>query len=412
MTTEVSKLPPGCQHLMGQFFAVRFSDIRIPDPDENAEGYAFKNPRILTESGQAALLDKKLSADLRESIKNHTLLQPLVCRWVTEEDGTVYPQLVAGERRYRAVDFLIRKKEIVVDPKSLHQDEEGNWVYEKCSAEQAYETIPCQIFQVNNDLDTLAIAWAENKSRVDLTDGHEVAEVAKLRSVNASDEKILEILQRDEKWLAETDSLLTNLDANTLADLLEGKIDRDSAVVLATIKNVEIRDKVRVAANEAANEACNKKLARIQRRISSALDEKEIAEGSLADAEFQQDDEAIQEAEEEVQEAQKKVKRTVKERDETKPVTSASQVKKAAAEIESEGDSEERIFDKPPRILSAKKIKEGLEYIEALIKNGGECLEGTFTANVEELTLVRKILNNNILANEVDFSATIRRHMS
>jgi hypothetical protein len=59
-----------------------------------------------------------------------------------------------------------------------------------------------------------------------------------------------------------------------------------------------------------------------------------------------------------------------------------------------------------------KKIKEGLEYIEALIKNGGECLEGTFTANVEELTLVRKILNNNILANEVDFSATIRRHTS
>ena len=246
------------KHLYGSLFAVPFNAILTPDNEDDDElEYKFRNPRLLTDAGQAAFLDKAACANLRESIKNKTLLNPLVCRWV-EIDGQYVPQLVGGDRRYRAIEFLIRKKEIVTDPRSAKMDDKGQWQYSKCSADIAYETIPCQIFAVNSDLDALALSWAENKSRIELSEGHEVAEVIKLRKFDASDERILEILQRDAKWLAETDDLIATLDEDTLSDLLESRIDRASAIELSAIQNIDLRTKIREAANEASQEVCEK----------------------------------------------------------------------------------------------------------------------------------------------------------
>jgi hypothetical protein len=389
-------------------FAVPFAALRVPDSDEEeakAQGYKFKNPRLNTERGQADLLDKRLSAELRESIKHRTLLNPLVCRWIKEGDS-FYPLVVGGDRRYRALDFLIRKKEIVTDPRSVQMNDKGEWVYSQAPADQAYVTIPCQCFAVNTDLDALALSWAENKGRINLSDGHEVAEVIKLRKFAATDERILEILQQDEKWLAETDTLITSLDVDTLGDLLEGRIDRASAIELSNIADLTLRGKIRVAANEASQEACDRKIKRLQRQVESALTQKEIAEGSVADAEFDGDGKATKEAKEAVEEADKKVKRTIKERDETTPVTTAKDVKKAEADNGTPRNDD----DRPQRILSSKKISEGVDYLDAIIKNNGKCLEGTFVyPTLEALKLVRAVLNNNILANEADFAATLRR---
>lgn len=411
----MNKLPEGCKHLYGTLFSVPFALIRTPDPDDaddREKEYKFTNPRLLTESGQADLLDKRLSAELRESIKARTLLNPLVCRWVQDGDS-LYPQLVGGDRRYRALDFLIRKKEMVTDPRSVKLTDKGEWEYSECPANEAYNTIPCQIFAVNSDLDALALSWAENKSRINLTEGHEVAEVIKLRKVGATDERILEILQQDEKWLAETDTLVANLDVDTLGDLLEGRIDRASAMELSAIENVELRGKIRKAANEASQEACERKIKRLQRQVEAALDQKEIAEGSVADAEFQEDGESAAEAKEAVAEAEKKVKRTIKERDETTPVTTAKDVRKAAADNGTPTPRSERNGDdRPLRILSAKKISDGLEYLDELIANGGRYQDdqGSLIINIDHLKLARKIINNNILANEAEFGPTIRRH--
>ena len=409
----MNRIPDRSKHLYGALFAVPFDAIRTPDADEDEvlepSQYRFKNPRMLTEKGQSELLDKRLSAELRESIKHRTLLNPLVCRWVLDGDQ-YYPQLVGGDRRYRCLDFLIRKKEIVTDPHSLQLNDRGQWIYTQCSADEAYETIPCQVFAVNDDLEALALAWAENKGRINLTEGHELAEVMKLRKVGASDEKILEILQQDEKWLAQSDSLIGNLDVDTLADLLENRINRESALELCSIEDESLRNKVRIAANEVSKEACNRKLKRIQRQIEAALDQKEIAEGSVADAEFQQDEDAVQDAKDSLADAEKKVSRTVKERDETKPVTTARDVKKAATATGVKRDDD----DRPLRILSSKKIQDGVDYVDSLINNGGKCLDGTFIGGpglVTALGLVRKILNNNILANEPDFGATVKRHL-
>lgn len=400
----VNRISAEIQHLYGSLFAVPFDAIVTPDIDEETEDqYRFKNPRLNTDAGQSDLMDKAASAELRESIKNNTLLNPLVCRWVEDGDSLV-PQLVGGDRRYRAVDFLIRKKEIVTDPRSAKLDEKGIWQYTKCSADQAYAKIACQIFACNSDLDALALSWAENKSRINLSEGHEVAEVIKLRKFDASDERILEILQRDAKWLAETDDLISNLDEATLSDLLESRIDRGSAISLVAIADIEKRTKVREAANASSKETCDKRIQRLQKQIETALDKKEIAEGSFADAEFQKDEVGMEEAKSSVAVADKQVKTMIKERDETVPVTTTKDVKKAAI---SNGVEED---DRMPRALSAKKLKAGLAYIDSLIENDGECLDGEFTANINTLKLVRSIFNNNILANDDNFAATLKEH--
>lgn len=411
MAFPVNRIPNGCKHLYGSLFSILFSQIRTPDVDENDESseYLFDNPRKNTMRGQQELLDKKLSCELRDSIKNKTLLNPLVCRWV--QDGDIYyPQLVGGDRRYRALDFLIRKKEIVVDPRSVSMNDRGDWVYSKCPANEAYESVLCQVFAVNNDLDALALSWAENKGRINLTDGHEVAEVIKLRKFNASDERILEILHQDEKWLAETENLIAELDVDTLGDLLEGRIDRGSALALSAITNLDQRSKVREAANNASSEACEKRIKRLQKQVEIALDEVEIAEGSLADAEYQEDEEAIAKAEVNIEEATKKANRTIKERDTTLPVTTSKDVRKAAVSLnESRSGDAGNNGDERVRMLSAKKIMEGSEYFDALINSNGRCLEGTFIVPVEPLKFVRKILNN-ILTNDADFASAVRGH--
>ena len=401
----VNRISDDIKHLYGSLFTVPFSAIRTPDvEDEKDDQYRFKNPRLNTESGQSDLLDKAASLELRESIKLNTLLNPLVCRWVQEEEQFV-PQLVGGDRRYRAVDLLIRKKEIVTDPRSAKLDDKGEWQYTKCTADQAYARIACQIFACNSDLDALALSWAENKSRINLSEGHEIAEVIKLRKFDATDERILEILQQDAKWLAETDDLIAKLDDATLLDLLESRIDRGSAISLAAIEDIENRTKVRVAANASASESCEKKIKKMQKQIESALDQKEIAEGTLADAEFQKDESGAEAAKSSVATADMKVKSVIKERDETVPVTTAKDVKKAAASAGIEDDD-----DRMPRALSAKKLKAGLAYIDSLIENDGECLDGEFVANLSSLKLIRNIFNNNILANDDNFAATLKEH--
>ena len=243
-TRKAGKLSAGTKHLYGNLYIIPFASIKTPDPDDSGErGYVFKNPRMNTERGQADLLDKKLSEELRQSIKKNTLLNPLVCRWVKQGDELA-PMVIGGDRRYRCLEYLIRKKEEVADPRAL-TNEDGFCNFSTAAADKAYEFVACQVFAVNDDLEALALSWAENKSRINLTDGHEVAEVIKLRDSHATDAQIMSVLQRDSRWLASTDRLIASLDAITLADLMEGRLDRDSAERLAAIGDLSVRSQVR-----------------------------------------------------------------------------------------------------------------------------------------------------------------------
>lgn len=399
----LEKLPEGCKHLYGNLFMVPFQAIRTPDIQENVDAdgeYRFGNPRLLVERGQADLLDKKLSSELRDSIKNHTLLNPLVCRWVNDGDKA-YPMILGGDRRYRALDYLIRRKEEVVDPRVVFMDQNERWAYHRVPADEAYEFVVCQVFACNDDLEALALAWAENKGRINLTEGHEIAEVIKLREVKASDGKILEILQRDQKWLAEVDRLVAGLDHKTLADLMEGRLDKSSAMELLKIEDADVRDQVRQTAVEQAQETFQKKFQRIKGKLEKTLVAEELAEGAVAMAEGENEK---QEAEEELAKVRADKKSLSKKMDQTRPVATTKDVRAAASEVSGEERASKR------KILQQNQIKAGAEYLSSLIRNNGSCLDGSFTAHIDALRLALKLLTENILQNNTDWQATLKDH--
>jgi hypothetical protein len=394
-------LPEGTKHLTGNLFMVPFASIRAP------EG----NPRLLTESGLANIIDKQLANELRESIKNNTLLNPLVCRWTKDENGNLFPIVEGGDRRYRSLDYLIRRKEIVVDPRNIKVGENGQWHRSMVPASEAYEFVPCQVFFCNNDLEALALAWADNKNRVNLTEGHEIAEVIKLRDVGAKDADIMNILQRDQKWLADTDRLIGSLDHSSLADLIEGRLDRNAAIELAAINDIEIRDKVRIAANESSTETWGRKIYRLQRRITQVVEENEKAKGDLV---FSETSEEKQEAQERIDQTEAQSRAIARQRDETRPVTTSRAVIDASNQI---AGTRPRPVGKRgpkggPRRMREIKIKEGRDLFVELLKNNGEAPDGSFTASVESLKLLIKVINDNILNNNPDWAATIRKHYS
>jgi hypothetical protein len=406
------RMPEGCKHLTGNFFLVPFKSIRLPDSVENKHNeYNFRNPRLLTDKGEEVLLNQKLSKDLRDSIKNRTLLNPLICRWIKDGDS-VFPVLTGGDRRYRALEHMIRNNEEVIDPRSVSVNDNGQWNYSKVTADVAYEFVPCQVFSCNSDLDALALAWAENKSRVDLTDGHEIAEVIKLREAGATDSRIMDILQRDQRWLADTDRLIAQLDGGSLADLLEGRLDRNSAIELTAIEDEKIRNQVRVAANEMAQETSGRRIARIQRKIEMAEQEQEIAAGSAIIAE---NEEEREEAEEEVERQKAQIntlrtQRTIA----TAPITTAQDIRQASEAITGQATrpANKRGPKGGSRKMRESKIKEGKEMFVNLIRANGQSPDNTFTAHVDAMKLLVKIFDQNILANNPDWMQTLRNHYS
>jgi len=400
-----SKIANGCVHLYNNMYMIPFDAIRTPDDEETEGRYCFRNPRTLIERGQADLLDRKLSADLRESIKKNTLLNPLVCRWVyDEQDDCYHPVIVGGERRFRALDFLIRKKETVKDPRQAVVGQINN---STTTADIAYAMVPCQIYSCDDDLDALALSWAENKNRINLTDGHEIAEVIKLRQADATDDKIIEILQQDRRWLAETDRLILSLDANTLADLLEGRIDRGSAVNLSKV-DPAVRDEVREAANNAAQDVFERRATRLENIIESAVERQEIAEANTVLANTP---EAQQEAAQEVAETRAEINTMKRRRERLRPQTTSKQVLRATEEVT--GTTRRRnSTPRTPRTndTNTQLLEEMRTYLTDLIRKNGRCPDNSFTAQIDSLRLLLRVINENLAQNIGDLESTLKRH--
>ena len=397
-----ANLASGCVHLYNNMYMIPFDAIRTPDDEESEGQYCFRNPRTLIERGQADLLDKKLSSDLRESIKKNTLLNPLVCRWVhDEEDDCYHPVIVGGERRYRALDYLIRKKEIVKDPRQAVIGQTNNAT---ATADEAYQMVACQIYSCADDLDALALSWAENKNRVNLTDGHEIAEVIKLRQANATDDKIMEVLQQDRRWLAETDRLVSSLDANTLADLLEGRIDRGSAANLAKV-DPSVRDEVRESANNIAQDVYERRVTRLDNRIDSAVERQEIAE---ANSVLANTPEAQQEAAQEVAETRAEINTMRRRRERLRPQTTSQQVLRAAEEVT--GTPRRRKNSRTNTGSNDQLLEEMRTYLAELIRRNGRCPDNSFTAQIDSLRLLLRVINENFAQNNGDLESTLTRH--
>lgn len=383
-------LPEGIKHLHGALYLVPFNYITVADkePEPEEKGYTFSNPRTLTERGQADLMDKRSAEVLRNDIRDRTLMAPFICRWAGE-----HPQLVGGERRHRAINKLIDDKTLVKDANTAKLNDQGEYEYEYRPADQVYEYVVCQIFSAKSDTDALALSYSENACRMNLTEGHDVAICQELRKAGASDEKIMEVMHKDAKWLRDTDQLIANLDEESLKDLMEDRIDRDSAKCLMEIDDVDIRTEVRVSANAESQEDAARRRARYQRRVSEALEEQEIAAGSVADAAHQGNQEALKEAKAHLADADTKVNRTVAERDSKKPVTKKKHIINATKKVTGTDPTDKRALRGP-------KIQEHyVDYLVKVIDNDGKCPEETFQIDTNildfGLAIAKSILAGN-----------------
>lgn len=388
-------LPEGVKHLHGALHLVPFDLISIADkePAEDApKGYKFSNPRTLTEKGQASLLDKKNAEILRADIRDRTLMAPFICRWA-EENGEIRPQLVGGERRYRAVDKLRTDKTSVKDANLAKLNSEGEYEYEYRPANEVYALVPCQIYSAKSDIDALAYAYSENAIRTNLTEGHDVAICQELRKSGASDEKIMEIMHKDARWLRDTDNFINSLDENSLKDLIEDRIDRDSAKALMEIEDIDIRTKVRESANAESSEDSARRRARYQKRVVSAMEEQEIAAGSVADADYTGNTEAKAVATKTLADADAKVKRTVEERDSKRPVTKKKHIISATKSVTGDDPISKQALRGP-------KIKESyVDYLVSVIDNDGKAPDETFQIDTKALefglAIAKGILSGN-----------------
>ena len=413
------ELPDGVTHLHGAMYLVRFDLLQVPNPDAKSEGegqkqYEFRNPRTLTEKGQSVLFDKQKSQEMRDSIRERTLLTPFICRW---RNKTV--QMVGGERRHRAVYWLIHKKELVKDARSLKFNEDMEPQYDYRPADQVYEFVLCQIYHASNDLDALALSYTENDCRVNQGPGNDVAMVIELRHCGATDEKIMSIMAKDEKWLRDTDNLIAGLDEATLRDVIEETIDRDAALELLPIKEnytEEITAKVKEVAKELADKDYKKRFEKLTKKLTEARDEQEIAEGVVAEATFQGS--GTNEAEAGLGEATAKVQRIAKDRAGDKPKVTPGNVRGGLRVIV--GDEDEgtpapasggACPPTTPKALRYAKIKEAYEdVLDDLMKKGCKHSEFSgFTVSHDAIKLAKKLVNG-IMNGDTECIEIIRLH--
>jgi hypothetical protein len=401
-----SELPEGIKNLHGCTYLVKFDMLQLPDPEAiPAEQYEFKNPRSLTERGQQDLFDKQKNADLRNSIKEKTLMQPFICRWKRIGDK-VSIQMVGGERRHRAISYLIHKKELVKDPTTARLNDVLEYEYDFNSADKVYEYVVCQIYACKDDIEALSLAYTENDCRVNQGPGHDIAVVMELRRYGANDEKIMATMSKDEKWLRDTDKLIADLPADCLKSLIEDHIDREAALEILTIKEKygeETACKALEVANLASARDYKKKFDQLTSKILEAREQEEIAEGDVVDAQFHNDEEAEQEAKKTVEAAQAKVKRLASERQKTKQTTDRNQVRDGFKTVTN--------TTKPrPTTLRGPKIEECyIAPLQNLVGMGGRNRDHDYLAPTDALNLAIKLCRG-IMSGDADCMEIVRLH--
>lgn len=361
-------LADGIKHLYGNLYLVPFKSIDIVTETKNKKEtkYSFLNPRLLTEKGQKSLTNKEYSLRLRNDIKQHGMMNPFVCVWF-EKDGKMCPKLIGGHNRANALSKLMSDNEDVKDISkeqpsmmTLTSSKEIVFLDEFASASKVYEFVVCTIYAVDEELDSLELAYSENNCRENLTVGHDIAILKELISVNARDEKIIKILQKDDKWLRSVKSLLEKVDSQTLDDLIEDRITLESAFELIKINDMEIRHNVRDSAIQESMEDYEKKVDRIKKQITSSLIEKDIQEGNVVEAKFRNDKTKLVEAEDAIQEIEQKNQRLSSKVQSMQPKATIKNVKNAR--------TSHNVSNVQKRGLKGKSIQMIYEYINGLLE--------------------------------------------
>ncbi len=395
-------LADGIVGIDGTLYKIKFQAIHVAEKnaeknDGGADTYQWSNIRYLTVDEDNELGRGFGKADLtrlRESIREEGLFYPLICRWISR-DGNRTVQLVDGERRFRNIDFLIRKNERCKDPST------GKYV----PAKELYEYILCQVYDAPTDKDALKLAYKSGTCRVDFGDEADVSLVKDLREKKWSDEEILDVTGNRPEWLRDMDRLLEKLadDEPTLTAFFKGQINKAAALAFAEVEDIEVRHAGLEQAMEYATEDAKKKVAKLEKSILRLRENEEIAKAQQVEATHTGDTTGNEDAEADQKAAQKKAQDKLQQKAGVKPVVKARHARAGLSGANADPAA-------TVQSLRAPKIKKYyLEPLETAIKNKGNDEEDNFLAPVELLRGFREIVKG-ILEGEMDPLKIFRKY--
>jgi len=379
------------KRLYGNLHLVPFTMIDLAERRNESESgsYHFSNPRHLTEFGENQTLHNKESHQLMiDSIRDMGLLNPIAVRIINGR-----AQLIAGESRYRAIAWLTNKKEKVKDPNSGKLNEStGCCEYSYHPANEVYGMVPCQIFDGSTDLEALAISYAENRIRQQLSDGHDVALLRELRAdEDIEDSKICTILCKEPQWVRETDKLISGLDSETLTAFCENRINREAAKkLLKECETDEHRQAVLKKTISISEQVAKEQAEKLDEYIEAALEQEEIFDGEAAAQEHLGDEPAAAEAREKAEKAKKKAKKGKADKNKVKATGKSKHVDQATHDLTGSA---------PPKCLRGPKIVKHYQepLLELLVEDNirGNVVKGhdnSYNLSVQAVELAVRIV--------------------
>lgn len=328
-----------CVRLYGNLYRVRRSRIEYADPGITVEDgqIKFGNPRwVRNGKGKSVArgLEPTRMAELRESIQNEGLENPLRLRLVENEDGCVL-QLVNGERRFRSIDLLVAEQAVCVDPATNI----------KLPADDLYEWVDCRINRMS-EKDALRLAFRPNETGESIGEYAAIEIVRALRQTGSTDQEILNITGMSITWLRDTDRLLS-LDNKTVAAFQTDGINRRLALKLAAINDVDERLQRLEQCCTSAVERLAERAAALKEAVAKDEQAAEISEAVAALAERDGDEEEAKEMRQRGKKSQQRANKR-KER--------IQELENAPATATSKDWDRTASDDDPPKPLTVSKI--------------------------------------------------------
>lgn len=356
----------GVRHIEGDLFEVGLSLIQ-PADDTDAN---FCNPRHYFEGGEEvgdAFEDEEME-ELFNDVKERGIRFPLECRWVKDEDGEHFIQLVDGERRLRCAERLELK------------------------------AVLCHIHEEMSDEEAEKVAWRSTETARNFSENAQAHWVRRKREQGYTDKQILNITGRSGQWLFQMDKL-GGLDDYCFHAYCGGEIGLRVALDLADMEDEDERVALCKETIKEGIRVFQYQGEKLKKAEARAEDKVETAQATATAARLLGDKDAEEEAEQDLADAEENLedaKAAADAHDKAKPQGKTKQLRKAAKALGVDG--------KVSQFIGKVKIKKCLDKIEAAIKNDGmdpDSDSDELIGEVDDLRLVKKVIQA-FLAGEHD----------
>lgn len=395
--------------------------VERPKPGEETSKI-FYNPRSLES------MDPESMTALRESVQIDGLQQPPLIRAITKDGKVVRYELIAGERRYRSVQWLVKH-----DVPCYDEDKDApakykvkDWVVYRSRiaqvvkvtgqtyslkvqladetleypdvphkdlspttpASKLYAKIECKVSHNCDDYRALRLAFTENDKSKPLTVQEEIDLVERLSKADIKQDRICEIIGQNVTWVSQTANFRTQLPEEAFQKLLQGKLARNVAVTILSYAP-EDRQALYNATKEAEQKATKQAILAAQKRLEQAEDAEDLAVDAKEQAEAVGDEATAAKAAAKAARAAQKTKKERKKKIETE--ASAGTIRQGHIQ---RGAAEAGLMPRKARMLPKQDVRDLAHSLEKMI---GESPTDPVTGDEvpeENLILMRTVVQS------------------